>query len=70
MAARYATQSFWWHNASTNRDEFVGLGFLRDTTHQAVVDRPEMFGTVQLDVPVLDPRRNEFLKQHPGGPGT
>jgi len=70
MAARYATQSFWWHNASTNTDEFVGLGFLRDTTHQAVVQRPEMFTTTPLDVPALDPKRNEFLKQHPGGPGT
>ena len=70
MANRYALSSFWWHNASANRDEFVGLGFLRDTTHQAVVDRPEMFGTVPLDVPVLDPKRNEYLKLHPGGPGT
>ena len=70
MANRYSLASFWWHNTSTNRDEFVGLGYLRDTTHQAVVDRPEMFGTTPLDVPVLDPRRNEFLKQHPGGPGT
>jgi prolyl oligopeptidase PreP (S9A serine peptidase family) len=48
----------------------VGLGYLRDTTHQAVVQRPEMFGTVPLDVPALDPKRNEFLKLHPGGPGT
>jgi len=70
MANRYSLASFWWHNASANRDEFVGLGFLRDTTHQAVVDRPEMFGTVPLDVPALDPKRNEFLKLHPGGPGT
>ena len=70
MANRYALSSFWWHNASANRDEFVGLGFLRDTTHQAVVDRPEMFGTVPLDVPALDPKRNEYLKLHTGGPGT
>jgi hypothetical protein len=48
----------------------VGLGFLRDTTHQAVVQRPEMFTTTPLDVPALDPRRNEFLKLHTGGPGT
>jgi hypothetical protein len=70
MANRYATQSFWWHNTNTGTDEFVGLGFLRDTTHQAVVQRPEMFTTTPLDVPVLDPRRNEYLKLHPGGPGT
>jgi hypothetical protein len=70
MAARYALQSFWWRNTSTNQEEFVGLGFLRDTTHQAVVQRPEMFTTVALDVPALDPKRNEYLKLHPGGPGT
>ncbi len=70
MANRYATQSFWWHNSSTNTDEFVGLGFLRDTTHQAVVQRPEMFTTTPLDVPALSPQRNEYLKLHLGGPGT
>jgi len=70
IAARYATQSFWWWNTSTNTNEFVGLGFLRDSTTQAVVQRPEMFTTVPLDVPALDPRRNEYLKLHPGGPGT
>jgi hypothetical protein len=70
MAARYALQSFHWHNTSTNRDEFVGLGYLRDSLHQSVVDRPEMFGTVPLDVPVLSPQRNEYLKLHTGGPGT
>ena len=70
MAARYCLTSFWWHNTGTNRDEFVGLGFLRDSLHQSVVDRPEMFTTTPLDVPVLSPARNEYLKVHPGGPGT
>jgi hypothetical protein len=70
MANRYATQSFWWHNSVSGTDEFVGLGFLRDTTHQAVVQRPEMFTTTPLDVPALDPKRSEYLKLHPGGPGT
>jgi len=66
VAARYSTQSFWWHNTATGRDEFVGLGFLRDTTHQAVVDRSEMFTTTPLDTPALDPKRKEYLKVHPG----
>jgi hypothetical protein len=70
VANRYALQSFWWRNTNTNTDEFVGLGYLRDTTRPAVVQRPEMFGTVPLDVPALDPKRNEYLKLHPGGPGT
>jgi len=72
MANRYATQSFWWHNTTANRDEFVGLGFQRDTTHQAVVDRPELFTATVPDPVVtgIDPRRNEYLKLHPGGPGT
>jgi hypothetical protein len=70
VAARYSLASFWWHNTNTNTDEFVGLGYLRDTTHQAVVQRPEMFTTTPLDVPVLSPQRNEYLKLHTGGPGT
>jgi hypothetical protein len=70
VAARYSLASWWWHNTNTNTDEFVGLGYLRDTTHQAVVQHPEMFGTVPLDVPVLSPQRNEYLKLHTGGPGT
>ena len=70
MAARYATASFWWHNSVTGSDEFVGLGFLRDTTHQAVVQMPGMFSVTPLDTSVLDPKRNEYLKVHPGGPGT
>ncbi len=69
MAARYALQSFFWHNTSSGFAEYVGLGALRDTTHQAVVQRPEMFTTVPLDTPALDPRRKEYLKIHPGGPG-
>jgi hypothetical protein len=70
MAARYALQSFWWHNTVTNRDEYVGLGFQRDTTHQAVVQRPEMFATTPLDTSTgLSPGRNEYLKIHPSGPG-
>jgi hypothetical protein len=48
----------------------VGLGYLRDSLHQSVVDRPEMFTTTPLDVPVLSPQRNEYLKLHTGGPGT
>jgi hypothetical protein len=70
VAARYALTSFWWHNSVSGADEFVGLGFLRDTTHQAVVQRPEMFSTTPLDVPVLSPQRSEYLKLHTGGPGT
>jgi hypothetical protein len=69
MAARYALSSFWWHNTSTARDEYVNLGALRDTTHQAVVQRPEMFTATQLDTPDLNPRLKEYLKVHGGGPG-
>jgi hypothetical protein len=70
VANRYALASFWWHNSVSGSDEFVGLGYLRDSTTQAVVQRPEMFTTTPLDVPVLSPQRNEYLKLHPGGPGT
>jgi hypothetical protein len=70
VAARYALTSFWWHNSVSGADEFVGLGFLRDSAHQAVVQRPEMFSATPLDVPALDPKRSEYLKIHPGGPGT
>ena len=69
MAARYALGSFWWHNTSSGHDEFVELGALRDTTHQAVVQRPEMFSSTQLDTPALSPGRKEYLKVHGGGPG-
>jgi hypothetical protein len=69
MAARYALNSFWWHNTSSGHDEFVNIGSLRDTTHQAVVQRPEMFTTSPLDVPAIDPKLKEYLKVHGGGPG-
>ena len=69
MAARYATSSFWWHNAGTNREEYVHLGALRDSTTAVVTAYPAMFTTVQLDVPALDPKLKEYLKVHPGGPG-
>lgn len=69
MAARYALQPFWWHNSGTNRAEFVDLGALRDSTTAVVTAYPGMFSSSQLDVPVLDPKRKEYLKVHPGGPG-
>jgi hypothetical protein len=69
MAARYALGSFWWHNASSGHDEFVNIGALRDTTHQAVVQRPEQFTATMLDVPAIDPKLKEYLKVHGGGPG-
>jgi hypothetical protein len=69
MAARYALGSFWWHNTSSGHDEFVNIGALRDTTHQAVVQRPEMFSASPLDVPAIDPKLKEYLKVHGGGPG-
>ena len=69
MAARYATQSFWWHNTGTNRAEFVDLGALRDSTTAVVIAYPGMFSAVQLDTPALSPGRKEYLKIHGGGPG-
>lgn len=70
MAARYALLSFHFHNATSGRDEFVSIGALRDTTHQAVVQYPAMFGAAQLDTATgLDPKMKEYLKVHGGGPG-
>jgi hypothetical protein len=71
MAARYALGSFWWHNTSSGHDEFVNIGALRDTTHQAVVQRPEQFTTTPLVVGQtgIDPKLGEYLKVHGGGPG-
>lgn len=69
MAARYATVSFWWHNTSSGHDEYVHLGALRDTTHQAVVQRPEMFTASAPDPLTTDPKLYGYLKVHAGGPG-
>jgi len=69
VAARYALSSFWWHNTSPARDEFVDLGALRDSTSAVVVAYPAMFSAAQLDTPAVDPKRKEYLKGHPGGPG-
>ncbi len=69
MAARYALASFWWHNTSPSRDEFVDLGALRDSTSAVVTAYPAMFSASQLDTPALDPKRKEYLKVHSGGPG-
>jgi hypothetical protein len=69
MAARYCTVSFWWRNTGTNRDEYVDLGALRDSTTAVVIAYPGMFSSTQLDTPALDPKRKEYLKVHPGGPG-
>lgn len=71
MAARYALQSFHFHNASTGHDEFVHIGALRDTTHQAVVQYAAMFSSTPLVVGQtgLDPKTGEYLKIHAGGPG-
>jgi hypothetical protein len=71
MAARYALQSFWWHNTVSGHDEFVNIGALRDTAHQAVVQVPAMFSTTPLAVGVtgIDPKLGEYLKVHGGGPG-
>ena len=51
------------------RAEYVDLGSLRDSLSPVVVAYPAMFGSAQLDVPALDPKRKEYLKVHPGGPG-
>ena len=48
MAARYATQSFWYHRSTDGREVFVGLGALRDSTDQAVIQYPSMFSTTKL----------------------
>jgi hypothetical protein len=72
VAARYATQSFFFRNTSTNHEEYVHIGALRDTTTQAVVQYPGMFTTVALVASTaagLDPKTSEYLKIHPGGPG-
>jgi hypothetical protein len=69
VAARYCLQAFWWRNTGTSRDEFVDLGALRDSTSAVVVAYPGMFSSAQLDSPALDPKRKEYLKVHPGGPG-
>ena len=69
MAARYALSSFWWRNTGASRDEFVDLGALRDSTSAVVTAYPAMFSASQLDTPALDPKRKEYLKGHPGGPG-
>ena len=69
MAARYSTVSFWWWNTSTSRAEFVDLGALRDSTSAVVTAYPAMFSAAQLDTPAVDPKRKEYLKGHPGGPG-
>jgi hypothetical protein len=71
MAARYATASFWWHNTVTGHDEFVHLGALRDTTHQAVVQVPGLFSSAApvAGVTGIDPKLAEYLKVHGGGPG-
>lgn len=70
MAARYCLVSFWFHNTVSGHDEFVNLGALRDTTHQAVVQYAAMFGTTQPGTATgLDPKLAEYLKVHPGGPG-
>jgi len=69
VAARYCTVSFHFRNTVTNREEFVDLGALRDSASQAVTQYPGMFAVSPLDVPALDPKRKEYLKVHPGGPG-
>ena len=69
MAARYCTVSFHFRNTVTGHEEFVDLGALRDSASQAVTQYPGMFAVSPLDVPALDPKRKEYLKVHPGGPG-
>ena len=71
MAARYSLQSFFFRNTTTNHEEYVHIGALRDSTTQAVVQYPGMFGTVPLVASQtgLDPKTSEYLKVHPGGPG-
>jgi hypothetical protein len=71
MAARYALQSFWFHNTSTGHEEFVGIGATRDSvSDQAVVQHPEQFGTAALtSLTGLDPKTEQYLKLHPKGPG-
>jgi len=71
MAARYALQSFWYHNSSTGKDEYVHIGALRDTTHQSVISYAAMFGTSKLTslAGQIDPKTEQYEALHPGGPG-
>jgi len=48
MAARYALVSAHVHNTSTNKDEYVHQGALRDSTTQIVTQAPGLFKTTQL----------------------
>ena len=42
MAAKYALQPFWWHQAS-GADQFVDVGALRDSASAVVAGAPGMF---------------------------
>ena len=71
MAARYALQSFWYHDTSINKEVYVHIGAQRDSvSDQACVQHPEQFGTTQLtSLTGLDPKTEQYLKIHPKGPG-
>lgn len=48
MAARYATQSFWYQRSTDGKVIFVGVGALRDSTDQAVIQCPGLFVSAKL----------------------
>jgi hypothetical protein len=48
MAARYAKQSFWVRRSSDGKEEFVGIGALRDSTDAVAVQCPALFQTTPL----------------------
>lgn len=48
MAARYAKQAFWVRRSSDGKEEFVGLGALRDSTSAVVVQCPTLFQNTPL----------------------
>ena len=71
MANRYALQSFWFHNSVSGKEEFVGIGALRDSvTSEACVLYPALFTATALTTATgLDPKTAAYLALHAGGPG-
>ena len=71
MAARYALQSFWYHNSVSGHEEFVSIGAARDSvSDQCCVQHPEQFSATALTVLTgLDPKLAAYEALHPRGPG-
>jgi hypothetical protein len=58
MANRYAKTALWCRRSTDGKDEFVGLGALRDSTDQVVVQCPAMF----QNTPLTDTEMTGVLK--------